>query len=175
MLHPAKRIAPSVSPPSEESSMKRVALIAIAAVTLVVAGCGNARTSKTALTAGGNAICVRTVVPVKRKAPVNSSPSLAAIEAQRAALAGCTCIVCTAARGRIDTARLIPRSLVGSTDDINGRLNVLPHLAPVSRAQLGHAAGQVGPMGTMPPTTGPSGSPGLAAPLTSSPPLVVLP
>ena len=50
---------------------------------------------------------------LKRRTPLHRSPSLAASEAQRVAVAGRACIVCATTTGRIDPAHLIPRSLDG--------------------------------------------------------------
>lgn len=87
---------------------------------------------------------------------------MAATEAQRAAVAGRCCIVCRADR-RIDPAHLIPRSLGGCGDALcvapicrihhraydRGELDLLPYLEPAWRAQLAHAVGHVGLIGTL--------------------------
>jgi hypothetical protein len=51
-----------------------------------------------------------------RSTPLRRSPSLAASEAQRAAVAGRACIVCGTSAGPVDPAHLIPRSLGGCGD-----------------------------------------------------------
>lgn len=88
--------------------MQRIALIATVALTLAVAGCGNARTSKGASTVSATAICLRNAAPLKR----NIEQAIASSAAQRAAIAGCACIACIAARGRIDVAPVLTRSLL---------------------------------------------------------------
>ena len=88
--------------------------------------------------------------------------SMAATDAQRAAVAGRCCIVCGADR-RIDPAHLIPRSLGGCGDALcvtalcrrchrsydRGELDLLPYLEPGWRAQLAHAVGHVGLVGAL--------------------------
>jgi hypothetical protein len=88
---------------------------------------------------------------------------MAATDAQRAAVAGRTCIVCGSDR-RIDPAHLIPRSLGGCGDPLcvvplcrqpchraydRGELDLLPHLEPGWRPQLAHAVGHVGLIGAL--------------------------
>ena len=87
---------------------------------------------------------------------------MAATDAQRAAVAGRTCIVCGSDR-RIDPAHLISRSLGGCGDALcvvpacrrchraydGGELDLLPYLEPAWRAQLAHAVGHVGLIGAL--------------------------
>jgi hypothetical protein len=134
--------------------MSRVILIALAALALAVAGCGNAWSSKAAVAVRANALCVRNVAPLTRTTPVLSSPSMAGSEAQRAALAQCACIVCSPGRGRID---------------------LRPYLEPLARAQVVNAFGQVGLIKSMQRISGPSGVAGFTAPVTGSSPLEALP
>lgn len=86
----------------------------------------------------------KTGKPLWRKTPLRRTPSLAATDAQRAAVAGRRCVACRAAH-RIDPAHLIPRSLGGCDDPAcvvplcrpchraydTGRLDLLAHLEPV--------------------------------------------
>jgi hypothetical protein len=148
--------------------MNRVALIAIAALALAVAGCGTATTSKSAFTTTATTICLRNVAPLVRKAPLGSSALLPTTEAQRAATAGCACIICTVPRGWLDPAHLIPASDSGGID-------FLPRPEPVSRAQLAKVVTQVGLSGAMRRITGPSGLAGFTAPLTLTPTIEYLP
>jgi hypothetical protein len=99
---------------------------------------------------------LRAKKPLPRKA-LQRTPSMAATERQRAAVAGRRCIVCGTDR-RIDPAHLIPRSLGGCGDPLcvvpacrlhhraydRGELDLLPYLEPAWRAQLAHAVGHVG-------------------------------
>ena len=87
---------------------------------------------------------------------------MAASGAQRAAVAGRSCIVCGTDE-RIDPAHLIPRSLGGCGDALcvvpvcrrhhraydRGELDLLPYLEPAWRAQLAHAVGHVGLIGAL--------------------------
>jgi hypothetical protein len=124
--------------------MNRLALIATVAAAFAVAGCGEAHAPKAAFTVGVRATCVRGLAPLKRKTP----PSVSAHQAPRAAIGICY------------------RAYLG------GRLELLPRLAPVSRAQLANAVGQVALIGAMRPTSRPSG---FAAPVTATPRVVYLP
>ena len=99
---------------------------------------------------------------LRRSKPLEPTASMAATDAQRAAVAGRTCIVCGADR-RIDPAHLIPRSLGGCGDALcvvpacrhchreydRGELDLLPYLEPVWRAQVAHAVGHVGLIGAL--------------------------
>ena len=100
--------------------------------------------------------------PLRRTAPLHPTDSMAASEAQRAAVAGQPCIVC-GAEHRIDAAHLIPRSL-GGCGDVRcvtalcrvchraydaGRLDLVAYLEPAWRAQLAHAVGHVGLIGAL--------------------------
>jgi hypothetical protein len=94
---------------------------------------------------------------LRRSKPLERTPSMAATESQRAAVAGRRCLVCGGDR-RIDPAHLIPRSLGGCGDAAccvplcrihhraydRGELDLLPYLEPAWRAQLAHAVGHVG-------------------------------
>jgi hypothetical protein len=87
---------------------------------------------------------------------------MAATDAQRAAVAVRSCIVCGTDR-RIDPAHLIPRSLRGCGDALcvvplcrthhraydRGGLDLLPYLEPGWRAQLAHAVGHAGLVGAL--------------------------
>jgi hypothetical protein len=100
--------------------------------------------------------------PLKRTTPLKRSPAMAASEAQRHAVAGRPCIVCGAKSG-VDPAHVIPKSLGGCSHDLccvslcrgchraydTGRLDLLPYLEPVWRAQLAHAVGHVGLIGAL--------------------------
>jgi hypothetical protein len=100
---------------------------------------------------------------LKRRTPMRRSPSLAASEAQRLAVAGRPCIVCGTTKGPIDPAHLIPRSLGGCGGAPcvvplcrhhhraydRGELDLLPYLEPAWRAQLAHAVGHVGLVGAL--------------------------
>jgi hypothetical protein len=96
--------------------------------------------------------------PLKRTTPLTRSPALAASEAQRHAVAGRPCIVCGAKSGG-DPAHVIPKSLGGCSHELccvslcraydTGRLDLLPYLEPVWRAQLAHAVGHVGLIGAL--------------------------
>jgi hypothetical protein len=99
----------------------------------------------------------RAKTKLRRSKPLERTASMAATDAQRAAVAGRTCIVCGAER-RIDPAHVIPRSLGGCGDGLcvvpacrrchraydRGELDLLPYLEPGWRAQLAHAVGHVG-------------------------------
>jgi hypothetical protein len=87
--------------------------------------------------------------------------SMAATDAQRAAVAGQPCIAC-GSEHRVDAAHVIPRAL-GCGDALcvcplcrrchaaydAGRLDLLPHLEPGWRAQVAHAVGHVGLIGAL--------------------------
>jgi hypothetical protein len=105
---------------------------------------------------------------LRRTTPLQRNDSMAASEAQRAAVAGRPCIVC-GAEHRVDAAHLIPRSLGGCGDPLcvvplcrrpchraydSGELDLLPHLESASRAQLAHAVGHVGLIGALRRITG---------------------
>lgn len=99
---------------------------------------------------------------LRRSKPLERTASMATTDAQRAAVAGRTCIVCGSER-RIDPAHLIPRSLGGCGDALcvvpacrrchraydRGELDLLPYLEPGWRAQLAHAVGHAGLMGAL--------------------------
>jgi len=105
--------------------------------------------------------------PLQRKAPLQRTSSMAASEAQRAAVAGHRCIVCGADR-RVDPAHLVPRTLGGCGDVAccvplcradhrrydRGELDLLPYLEPSWRPQLAHAVGHVGLIGALRRVTG---------------------
>lgn len=98
----------------------------------------------------------------RRQTPLQASPTLAATDAQRAAVRGRRCIVCGTER-RIDPAHLIPRSLGGCGDARcvvplcrrchraydRGELDLVAYLEPAWRAQLAHAVGHVGLIGAL--------------------------
>jgi hypothetical protein len=100
--------------------------------------------------------------PLRRNTPLQRAPSLAATDAQRAAVAGRPCIVCGATHG-VDPAHLIPKGLGGCGDARcvtalcrvchraydSGELDLLPYLEPAWRAQLAHAVGHVGLVGAL--------------------------
>jgi hypothetical protein len=100
---------------------------------------------------------------LERRTPLRRSPSLAASDAQRLAVAGRACIVCGTTTGGIDPAHLIPRSLGGCADALcvvplcrhhhraydRGELDLLPYVAPAWRTQLAHAVGHVGLVGAL--------------------------
>lgn len=104
---------------------------------------------------------LRPRTPLVRKAPLKRATSMAATDAQRAAVAGRPCIVCGFQR-RVDAAHLVPRAL-GCGDALcvcplcrrchaaydAGELDLLPHLEPGWRAQLAHAVGHVGLVGAL--------------------------
>ena len=99
---------------------------------------------------------------LQRRTSLQPTPAMAATEAQRAAVAGRNCIVCGKDR-RIDPAHLIPRSVGGCGHPLcvvpvcrahhraydRGQLDLLPYLEPGWRAQLAHAVGHVGLIGTL--------------------------
>ena len=103
---------------------------------------------------------------------------MVATDAQRAAVAGRSCIVCGTDR-RIDPAHLIPRSMGGCGDPLcvipacrvhhraydRGELDLLPYLEPVWRAQLAHAVGHVGLIGALRRISGMRGRPTQGGPL----------
>jgi hypothetical protein len=86
---------------------------------------------------------LRAKKPLRRSKPIPRTPTMAATERQRAAVAGLTCIVCSADR-RMDPAHLIPRSLGGCGEALcvvplcrlhhraydRGELDLLPYLEP---------------------------------------------
>jgi hypothetical protein len=100
---------------------------------------------------------------LQRRTPLRRSPSLAASEAQRLAVAGRACTVCGTTTGRIDPAHLIPRSPGGCGDAMcvvplcrhhhraydRGELDLLPYLEPAWRTQVAHAVGHVGLVGAL--------------------------
>jgi Uma2 family endonuclease len=104
---------------------------------------------------------------LKRKTPLRRTRSLAASDAQRAAVAGRRCIVCATDR-RIDPAHLIPRKLGGCDHALcvaplcrvhhraydGDQLDLLPHLEPGWREQLAHAVAHVGLIGALRQITG---------------------
>ena len=87
---------------------------------------------------------------------------MAASDAQRAAVAGCRCVVCGTDK-RVDPAHVIPRSLGGCDSALCvipldrrchraydlGDLDLLPYLEPAWRAHLAHAVGHVGLIGAL--------------------------
>src|SRR5437764_14095436 len=101
---------------------------------------------------------LRAKAHLRRTKPLRRPPAMAATDAQRAAVAGRTCIVCGTDK-RIDPAHLIPRSLGGCGDAAccvplcrqhhraydRGELDLLPYLEPMCRAQVAHAVGHPGP------------------------------
>lgn len=105
---------------------------------------------------------LRAKTQVGRTTPLRRMPSLAATDAQRAAVTGRSCIVCGSDR-RVDPAYLIPRSLGGCGHALwtcplcrrchraydRGELDILPYLEPGWRAQLAHAVGHVGLIGAL--------------------------
>ena len=105
---------------------------------------------------------LRANTPLRRTKPLQRAASMVASERQRAAVDGRCCVVCGTDRG-IDPAHLIPRSLGGCGDPLcvvplcrghhraydRGDLDLLPHLEPGWRAQLGHAVGHVGLIGAL--------------------------
>ena len=100
---------------------------------------------------------LRPKTQLRRSTPLRQTSSIAATDAQRAAVVGQRCVVCGTDR-RIDPAHLIPRSLGGCGDPLctcplcrschraydRGELDLLPYLEPAWRAQLAHAVGHVG-------------------------------
>ena len=98
----------------------------------------------------------------RRSKPLERTASMAATNAQRAAVAGRCWVVCRSDR-RIDPAHPIPRSLGGCGDALcvvpacrrchraydRGELDLLPYLEPAWRAQLAHAVGHVGLVGAL--------------------------
>jgi hypothetical protein len=115
---------------------------------------------------------------LRRTKPVQRTPSLAATDAQRAAVAGRPCIVC-GAESRVDPAHLISRSLGGCGDPLcvvplcrarchcafdRGELDLVPYLEPLWRAQLALAVGHVGLIGAVRRITGPGGLTGSRTP-----------
>lgn len=110
---------------------------------------------------------LRAETQLRRSKPLQRTPSMTATERQRAAVANRVCIVCGADR-RIDPAHLIPRSLGGCGDALcvvplcrfhhraydRGELDLLPYLEPGWRAQLAHAVGHAGLVGTTRRITG---------------------
>jgi hypothetical protein len=110
---------------------------------------------------------LRTSKPLRRSSPLKRSVSMVTTEAQRRAVQARCCIVCGTYK-RIDPAHLIPRSLGGCGDPTccvplcrvdhrrydAGELDLLPYLEPAYRAQLAHAVGHVGLIGTLRRLTG---------------------
>ena len=105
---------------------------------------------------------LRANTPLRRTKPLQRTSSMEASEAQRVAVAGLCCIVCSTDRW-IDPAHLIPRSLGGCGDALcvvplcrshhraydRGELDLLPYLEPGWRAQLAHAVGHAGLIGAL--------------------------
>jgi hypothetical protein len=105
---------------------------------------------------------LRAVKPPRRTSPLQPTASMAATDAQRAAVAGRSCIVCGSDR-RIDPAHLIPRSLGGCGDPLcvvpacrrchrthdRGELDLVQYLEPAWRPQLAHAVEHVGLIGAL--------------------------
>jgi hypothetical protein len=105
---------------------------------------------------------VRARKPLQRGSSLQRTPSMVATDAQHAAGAGRTCIVCGSDR-RVDPAHLIPRSLGGCGDALcvaparrrchraydRGELDLVPYLEPAWRAQLAHAVAHVGLIGAL--------------------------
>jgi hypothetical protein len=93
---------------------------------------------------------LRRLTPLVRRTPLRRTPVSPASEAQRAKVLGQACLVC--ARRPVDPAHLVPRSLGGCDrpDGVvplcrpchrrydRGGLDLLPHLEPGYRAELGH-------------------------------------
>jgi hypothetical protein len=110
--------------------------------------------------------------PLRRDTPLRPTPSLAATDAQRAAVDGRPCIACDATQA-IDPAHLIPRSLGGCGDPLcvvalwrtchraydRGELDLLAYLEPGWRAQLAHAVAHVGLIGALRRISGSSDDP----------------
>ena len=124
---------------------------------------------------------LRARTPLVRKMPLKRTTSMAANDAQRAAVAGRSCIVC-GAEDRVDAAHVVPRAL-GCGDALDvvplcrachraydaGELDLLPHLEPVWRAQVAHAVGHVGLIGALRRVGGPNGAAGSRPPGTTLP------
>jgi hypothetical protein len=105
--------------------------------------------------------------PLRTSTPLKPTASMAASEAQRAAVAGRPCIVCGATT-RVDPAHLIPRAVGGCSDRAcvvpacrachraydAGELDLLPNLEPGYRVQLAHAVRHVGLIGALRRITG---------------------
>jgi hypothetical protein len=105
---------------------------------------------------------LRVKTPLRRTKPLQRTPSMAANESQRVAVAGRCCIVCGTDR-RIDPAHLTPRSLGGCGEALcvvplcrfhhraydRGELDLLPHLEPAWRAHVAHAVGHIGLIGAL--------------------------
>ena len=86
--------------------------------------------------------------PLQRSKPLRRTPSMAATNAQRAAVAGRCCIVCGTEK-RIDPAHLVPRALGGCGEAAccvplsrlhhraydRGELDLLVYVEPGCRAQ----------------------------------------
>ena len=119
---------------------------------------------------------LRAKTELLRTTPLERTASMGTTDAQRAAVAGRTCVVC-GANQRIDPAHLIPRSLGGCGDRLcvvplcrrchraydRGELDLLPHLEPGWRVQLAHAVGHVGLLGAVRRITGVRGTGGGSA------------
>ena len=105
---------------------------------------------------------LRARTQLQRRASLQRTAAMAASDFQRAAVAGCSCIVCGADR-RIDPAHLISRSRGGCGDPLCvvpaccvhhraydcGELDLFSYLEPAWRAQLAHAVGHVGLIGAL--------------------------
>jgi hypothetical protein len=99
---------------------------------------------------------------LRRRTPLERSPSLAASQPQRDKVAGAPCIVCGVTT-RIDPAHVIPRSLGGCDhpDCVvalcrlhhraydRGRLDLVPYLEPRFRGEAAHAVIHVGLAGAL--------------------------
>jgi hypothetical protein len=105
---------------------------------------------------------LRRTTGLRRKAPLQRAPSLAATDAQRAAVAGRACVVCGTTI-RVDPAHVVSRALGGCGEPAcciplcrvhhraydAGELDLLPYLEPAWRPQLAHAVGHVGLVGAL--------------------------
>lgn len=103
--------------------------------------------------------------PLRRVTPLARSALAAASPAQRAKVAGSSCLVCGARV--VDPAHLVPRSLGGCDDAAcvalcrrhhraydRGELDLLPYLEPDSRIEICHAVGHLGILGALRRLTG---------------------
>jgi hypothetical protein len=105
---------------------------------------------------------LRARTPLGRPTPLARTASLATTQRQRAAVAGCVCIVCGSTRG-VDPAHLIPRALGGCGDPLcvvpacrehhraydRRELDLLPYPDPAWRPQLAHAVEHAGLIGAL--------------------------
>ena len=115
---------------------------------------------------------LRAKTRLRRSKPLERTPSMAASDAQRAAVAGCCCVV-SGADERVDPAHVIPKSLGGCDSALcvipldrrchraydRGELDLLAYLEPAWRAQLAHAVGHVGLVGALRRISGTRGRP----------------